>query len=224
MLERGDLVVPRFLGHAFLDKPIFFFWAQAASIRAFGMNTGSARLPGMLFALLGIATTGWLARVLFDSTTGWIAATCYATMALPFLLAQAPVHDMALVPFTNLALGLLWRAGQDSGFPPSLAELRRASGIRDAFLAAIALGLSILTKGLEGVAIVGIGYGLYLVFTRAVTRRIVLQGVVVLTIAALVALPWYVATDYTAMRVAVVHDWLNGMRGGEKVLEAILEV
>jgi glycosyltransferase involved in cell wall biosynthesis len=26
------------------------------------------------------------------------------------------------------------------------------------------------------------------------------------------------------MRVAVVHDWLNGMRGGEKVLEAILEL
>src|SRR5207237_3253621 len=102
---------------------------------------------------------------------------------------------IALVPFTNLALGFLWRAGRDSGFRPSLAELRRASGIRDSFLAAIALGLSILTKGLEGVAIVGIGYGLYLVLTRAVTRRIVLQGVVILTIATLVALPWYVAMN-----------------------------
>src|SRR2546421_12383864 len=29
-------------------------------------------------------------------------------------------------------------------------------------------------------------------------------------------------TDY--MKVAVVHDWLNGMRGGEKVLEAILDL
>src|SRR5262245_25598529 len=26
------------------------------------------------------------------------------------------------------------------------------------------------------------------------------------------------------MRVAIVHDWLNGMRGGEKVLESLLEV
>src|SRR2546421_10878925 len=26
------------------------------------------------------------------------------------------------------------------------------------------------------------------------------------------------------MRVAIVHDWLNGMRGGEKVLEALLEL
>jgi len=53
MVERGDWIVPRFLGRAFLDKPILFFWAQAASIRAFGMNTAAARLPGMLFALLG---------------------------------------------------------------------------------------------------------------------------------------------------------------------------
>ena len=26
------------------------------------------------------------------------------------------------------------------------------------------------------------------------------------------------------MRIAIVHDWLNGMRGGEKVLEALLEM
>ena len=63
MRERGDFVVPRFLGRAFLDKPVLFFWTQLASIAAFGMNTAAARLPGTLFALLGIATTGWVARV-----------------------------------------------------------------------------------------------------------------------------------------------------------------
>ena len=110
MHERGDFVVPRFLGRAFLDKPILFFWTQLASISAFGMNTAAARLPGMLFALIGIVTTGWVARVFFDRATGWVAATCYASMVLPFLLAQAPVHDMALVPLTNLALGYLWKA------------------------------------------------------------------------------------------------------------------
>lgn len=30
--------------------------------------------------------------------------------------------------------------------------------------------------------------------------------------------------DLASLRVAVVHDWLTGMRGGEKVLEAILEL
>jgi glycosyltransferase involved in cell wall biosynthesis len=32
----------------------------------------------------------------------------------------------------------------------------------------------------------------------------------------------YIRRDY--MRVALVHDWLNGMRGGEKVLEAFIEM
>jgi 4-amino-4-deoxy-L-arabinose transferase-like glycosyltransferase len=183
MVERGDVIVPRFLGRAFLDKPILYFWAQAASIRLLGMNTAAARLPGVLFALLGIATTGWLARTLFDATAGWIAAACYATMVLPFLLAQVPVHDIALVPFTNLALAFLWR-GRDPG-----------SGIRDLILAGAAVGFSILAKGLEGVAIVGLGYGLYLLFTRQITWTLVLRGASVLGIAALIALPWYLAMN-----------------------------
>ena len=56
MIERGDFVVPRLFGSPFLDKPILFFWAQLASIKAFGMNTAAARLPGMLFALLGLGS------------------------------------------------------------------------------------------------------------------------------------------------------------------------
>jgi 4-amino-4-deoxy-L-arabinose transferase-like glycosyltransferase len=190
MVERGDFIVPRFVGRPFFDKPILFFWAQAASMRLFGMSTAAVRLPGMVFALLGIATTGWLARVLFGRPgrtsrppIGQLAAGCYATMVLPFLLAQAPVHDIALVPFTNLALGLLWRS-RDPG-----------SGIRDPILAGCALGVSILTKGLEGIAMVGVGYAAYLVVTRTLTRRLVLLGIFVLAVAALVALPWYLAMD-----------------------------
>jgi len=199
MVERGDFIVPRFVGRAFFDKPILFFWAQAASMRLFGMSTAAARLPGMVFALLGIVTTGWLARVLFtharaaadhpqhvdapNPPIAWLAAGCYATMVLPFVLAQAPVHDIALVPFTNLALGLLWRS-RDPG-----------SGIRDPILAGCALGLSILTKGLEGIAIVGVGFAVYLLATRTLTRRLVLLGILVVVVAALVALPWYLAMN-----------------------------
>jgi len=58
--------------------------------------------------------------------------------------------------------------------------------------------LSMLTKGLESVAIVGLGYGVYLLLTRAITLRIVLQGVAVLVIAALIALPWYLAMNARA--------------------------
>src|SRR6266404_4959385 len=35
-------------------------------------------------------------------------------------------------------------------------------------------------------------------------------------------LPSHVLRLWCSVRTAVVHDWLNGMRGGEKVLEALL--
>lgn len=200
MVERGDLIVPRFVGRAFFDKPILFFWAQAASMRLFGMSTAAARLPGMVFALLGIATTAWLARVLVANSRrgspgdpqpveppgppiGWLPAGCYATMVLPFVLAQAPVHDIALVPFTNLALGLLWRSRDPE------------AGLRDPILAGCALGLSILTKGLAGIAMVGVGFAAYLLVTRTLTRRLVFLGILTVIVAALVALPWYLAMN-----------------------------
>jgi 4-amino-4-deoxy-L-arabinose transferase-like glycosyltransferase len=193
MIERGDLIVPRFLGRAFLDKPILFFWSQAASMRVFGMTNAAARLPGMLFALLGIATTGWLTRVLgTGQKEAFIAAACYATMVLPFLLAQAPVHDIALVPFTNLAFGFLWRTGCDPGSSLPRAKSR---GIRDPILAGLMLGLSILTKGLEGIAIVGVGYAVFLLITRTLTSRLVAVGLLVVGVALLVALPWYLAMN-----------------------------
>lgn len=71
MVERGDWTVPRLLGEPFLDKPILYFWMQAASLAAFGASEFAVRLPGTLMALAGVAATGWLARVL--SARSWAA-------------------------------------------------------------------------------------------------------------------------------------------------------
>jgi hypothetical protein len=52
-----------------------------------------------------------------------------------------------------------------------------------------------LTKGLEGIAIVGVGYAVYLLVTRTLTPRLVVLGVLVLAVAVVVALPWYLAMN-----------------------------
>ena len=61
-----------------------------------------------MFGLLGAATTGLLAWRMFGRRTGWIAGVFYATTILPMALAQAASHDVALVPWVNLAMLLLW--------------------------------------------------------------------------------------------------------------------
>ena len=62
MIASGDLVTPTLNGARYLDKPPAFFWAVAASLRLFGIDEWSARLPSALSALAGVALTAWFAR------------------------------------------------------------------------------------------------------------------------------------------------------------------
>jgi len=209
MVERGDWITPRFLGQPFFDKPILYFWIQAVSLRLLGPNEAAVRLPGLLFGLLGAATTGLLAWRMFGRRTGWIAGVFYATTILPTALAQAASHDVALVPWVNLAILLLWesqrtvsrRAEECSPHTPcaetgtrSVPTTMHIAGCTVG--AGLFLGLSILTKGLLGVAVVGLAFGGYLLITWRVRPAALLQGAAVLLIAALVAAPWYLAVEW----------------------------
>src|SRR5919109_5173151 len=83
MLLRHDYVVPTFLGEPFFDKPILFFWAEALSLRLFGLNETAIRIPPLIFGLLGMISVAALARELFDRRTGLVAGVIYGSMLLP---------------------------------------------------------------------------------------------------------------------------------------------
>ncbi len=182
MVERNQWTMPSLLGQPFLDKPILYFWVQAASLRALGYSEAAVRLPGLMFGLLGAITTGLLAWRLFDRRVGLISGILYATTILPTALAQAASHDVALIPWINSALLMFWEAEHTD---------RRTSKILCILGAGLFLGLSILTKGLTGIAVVGLAYAGYLLITRRLRLTIILQGVAAILIALLVAAPWY---------------------------------
>ncbi|MEN6459369.1 MAG: glycosyltransferase family 39 protein [Thermoguttaceae bacterium] len=186
MVERGDWAIPRFLGQPFSDKPILYSWTQAVSLLCLGDREAAVRLPGLMFGLLGAITTGLLAAAMFDRRTGWIAGLLYATTILPTAMAQAASHDVALAPWINLTLLLLWQSH------------RRTSGrttVGCTVAAGFFLGLSILTKGLVGVAVVGLAYGGWLLFSGQVRWNVLARGSLLLLTAALVAAPWYLAVE-----------------------------
>jgi len=186
MVERGDWVIPRFLGQPFLDKPILYFWAEALSLRLFGMHEAAVRLPGLMFGLLGVLSTGILGWRMFNERTGLLAGLFYSTMILPTALAQAASHDVALVPWVNLALLLLWESDHITA---------RKASIGCTVLIGLVLGLTVLTKGLAGVALVGVAYGAYLLVTRRLSLAACGKGAASLAIAVPVAAPWYVAVE-----------------------------
>lgn len=186
MVERGDWVTPRFQGEAFLDKPILFTWAQAISLELFGMNAAAARLPGLLFGLAAMIATGAVGWRIYGPTAGFFSAMLYGTMILPALMAQLPVHDVALIPVASLAILLFWEADRADGF--------RVKAILTAVIGVL-LGISCLTKGLVGVGLVGIAYGSYLLVTRRLTVEACVRGAAALTVAGLTALPWYLLME-----------------------------
>ena len=186
MVERGDWTVPRLLSEPFLDKPILYFWMQAASIAVLGPSEFSVRLPGSVMALAGVAASGWLGWMMFGAAVGRWAALCYATMLLPYAVSLAPLHDLVMVPLVTVAIGAFWRASRAA----STGALARWT-----LVAGVALGLSMLGKGLTGVGLVGVGMATWLLWTRALSRRMVLAGAAAIVIGAAFAWPWYAAME-----------------------------
>ena len=173
---RHDYITPTFLGEPFLDKPILFFWAEAASLRVFGDRELAVRLPPLLFGVLGMLGVAALGRAMLDEATGLVAGIVYGTMLLPLGVSQVAVHDVAVVPLLCAACAVIARG-------------------RNPWLAGVALGLSILTKGLVGVAFTGL-FGIAIVACdRRTLARVAVALAVAVAIAVLVALPWYLAME-----------------------------
>jgi 4-amino-4-deoxy-L-arabinose transferase-like glycosyltransferase len=124
-----------------------------------------------------------LARTLFDGQRALLAGIVYASMLLPLGVSQVAVHDVALVPFLCGATIGLVRAARSAR--PALWGI--AIGV--------CLGLSILTKGLVGVAFVGIFGVCIAVSDRGALSRIALALAVGVAVAAAVAAPWYIAME-----------------------------
>ena len=186
MTRTGDYVTPRFLGEPFLDKPILFFWAEALSLRVFGMNEAAVRIPPLLFGVLGMIAVALLGRTLFGEIAGVIAGIVYGTMLLPLGVSQVAVHDVAVVPFLCAAVYSLLAISTNSS---------RSRRIAAVITAGVFLGFSILTKGLVAAAFTGIFVACFGIEEPISMIRLGIAFTVAILIAAAVAAPWYVAME-----------------------------
>lgn len=186
MLEHDEWIVPTFRGEPFQDKPILYFWAQMVSLKWFGMTEYAVRFPGLMFGLIGALTTGLLAGRLFDSRVGLLTCLTSMTMSIPLALAQAAVHDVALVPWTNLALLCLWETERSTS-----ARARSYWLVGASFM----FGLAILTKALIGVAVISVGYGLFLLCSRTISIAACFRLGLAIGFGAVIASPWFIAME-----------------------------
>ena len=88
--------------HPFWEKPPLFFWMQALSMKAFGINEFAARFPN---AVIGIFTTYYIlfsGKKLYDEKFGLIWALAYMGSFLPHLYFKSGIID----PFFNFFIFL----------------------------------------------------------------------------------------------------------------------
>ncbi len=115
MVATGDYVTPRLNGVKYFEKPVLFYWLQAASIRAFGLSEWTLRLWPALFALSGCLLAYYAGRKLYGRRAGLFAAAVLATSVLYYALGRTIILDMPVTIFLTGALLSFLLAVEEEG-------------------------------------------------------------------------------------------------------------
>ena len=196
MFARGDFVTPYLNGVPRFEKPILFYWTQAAAFTAFGDNEFAARLPSAI-AGVGIILILYLLGVEIASRrAAFVAALVMATMFRFVTFARIGLTDVPVMFFVIAALYGFVRTqpsfGGDRRWGPASAG-PPASRVSTAwaFFAWVCIGLGVLTKGPVGLLSVVI-WATYAGFSRNWSVFARTRPLIGMTLALAIALPWYV--------------------------------
>ncbi len=184
MIASGDWLSPHLNHVKYFEKPPLVYWATALAVLTVGPSELAVRIPTVLAGFATLALTALLARRLYGSATALLAATILAGAPLFAFMAVVLTLDMSLTVFVSAAMFAVWQAWSRGGD-------RR--WVRVAY-AATALG--ILVKGPVAVVLVG---GATLLFLLAHGGWRALRPWFdwrALSIAALIALPWFLWMDW----------------------------
>jgi 4-amino-4-deoxy-L-arabinose transferase-like glycosyltransferase len=197
MFARGDFVTPYLNGVPRFEKPILFYWTQAAAFTAFGDNEFSARLPSAT-AGVGIVLILYLLAVEIASRrAAFVAALVMATMFRFVTFARIGLTDVPVMFFVIAALYGFIRAvqpfsgGDRRGGPVSAGPPAGRASAPWAFFAWVCIGLGVLTKGPVGLLSVVI-WVTYAAFSRNWSVFARTRPLIGMTLALAIVLPWYV--------------------------------
>jgi 4-amino-4-deoxy-L-arabinose transferase-like glycosyltransferase len=181
MIATGDYITPRVNGVAFLDKPVLYYWLQAAAIKLFGLNEWALRFFPAMIGIFGCLITYTTSRYLFNRRTGLFSAMILATSPLYFGCAHYANLDLEVAVWVSSALLCL------------LCGIRDKSKPRPYFIFAAYFfaALAFLTKGLLGIAfpVMITGAWTFLLWRWDILKSArILPGLLLM---AAMILPWY---------------------------------
>jgi 4-amino-4-deoxy-L-arabinose transferase-like glycosyltransferase len=180
MLVLHDFVVPHLNYVPYVEKPPLLYWLTALAMRLFGGNEFAARFVNASAAVTGVLAVYCFALRVFGLRHAICASVILATSALYAEMAQVLTTDMLLTATTTIALFAFF--------------LHWSTGGRWCWIAYVAMGLAVLTKGPVGIVVPLSVTTLFLAYERdrrGAIRRFHVLGGLALTVA--IAAPWFVA-------------------------------
>lgn len=154
MVVTGNYTQTQIDFRQFWEKPPFFFWLQAGAMQVFGINEFAARFPNAICGILTLLLLFAIGKHLYDRRMGWWWVLCYAGSILPQFYFKSGIID----PWFNLFIFL--------GIYGFVRYLDAQQSLKWLIVSAIGAGLSVLTKGPVGVALIGLTVGIYYISTR----------------------------------------------------------
>lgn len=197
MLAQSSFIVPLYRGIPCIDKPVFNYWAIIPCFKAFGVSGFSARIPSITAALACLFIFALAVHKLWGWQVSLLSTMILASSQRYWEFASLCMTDMLLTFFDCLTLVSLFIALK--------SERRRFACFA---IAAVSMGLAVLTKGPVGLILPGFSFLLYLLLTRqlsVLSWKLILVGALIFLA---VAAPWYVAASAQVNTSASVGAWL----------------
>lgn len=184
MLQRGDWVVPHFLGLRYFEKPIAGYWINNISQMIFGDSNFAVRFGSVFCSAISALLVFWLANLMWHNRPkAYIATLIYLSCVLVFSIGTYSVLDPMITLWMTAAM-------------VSSYFCLRVSGTKQKALSWIVLGLAcgmgFMTKGFLALAVPVISV-LPIVWREKRFKTLLCWGPLAIVSAFLLSLPWVLA-------------------------------
>lgn len=184
MLQRGDWIVPYFLGVRYFEKPIAGYWFNNISQWIFGGDNFAVRFGSIFSTALSALLVYWLATLLWrNRSTSVLATLIYLSSLLVFGIGTYAVLD----PMISL-----WLTAAMVSFYLTLKAENWQQKVGAYVLLGIACGMGFMTKGFLALAVPVISV-LPIVIQQKRIKDLIIFGPIAIVCAVLLSLPWALA-------------------------------
>lgn len=141
------------IGKDYLDKPPFLFWITSISMKIFGANNFSYRLPSFLFALFALYSTYKFALLFYKKEIASLAALILASCQAFYLINHDVKTDTVLMGWVIFSI---WQ----------LAAWFQNKNLKHIIFAFAAIGFGMITKGPVAFIVPVLALGTHILLSR----------------------------------------------------------